>query len=97
MKKFDNIKVISFDGDGTLWDFEKVMRDSLKYVLKQLNEIEPQASQSLDINKMIEIRNQVFSNLKGKETKDLFENNLSNFWINRIIPFSVKIQTFYFE
>ena len=69
MKKFDNIKVISFDGDGTLWDFDKVMRNSLKYVLKVLNEMAPQASQFLDVNKMIKTRNQVFSNLKGKEKR----------------------------
>jgi phosphoglycolate phosphatase-like HAD superfamily hydrolase len=30
------IQAISFDGDGTLWDFTKVMRFSLEIVLKQM-------------------------------------------------------------
>jgi len=29
VSNIDTIKAISFDGDGTLWDFEKVMRQSL--------------------------------------------------------------------
>ena len=32
----DTITTISFDGDGTLWDFEKVMRHSLQYALDAL-------------------------------------------------------------
>jgi putative hydrolase of the HAD superfamily len=61
-------KAISFDGDGTLWDFNKVMRHSLAHVLKELNEIEPDTAPLLDIDKMISIRNGVASKLKGTVT-----------------------------
>lgn len=61
----DNIKAISFDGDGTLWDFEKVMRHSLHHVLLELEQLDPQASVLLNVDKMIQIRDQVASELKG--------------------------------
>ena len=60
------IKAISFDGDGTLWDFEKVMRQSLHYVLLELEQVDPQAAAMLDIEKMIRIRNKVASELRGR-------------------------------
>jgi len=61
------IKVISFDGDMTLWDFEKVMRHSLRYALDELRErAAGDAADRLSIDKMIEIRNAVASELAGK-------------------------------
>lgn len=61
------IKVISFDGDMTLWDFEKVMRHSLRYALDELRESAAgDAADRLSIDKMIEIRNAVASELAGK-------------------------------
>ena len=42
MDKITGIKAISFDGDGTLWDFEKVMRHShltIPYELSSLSEL----------------------------------------------------------
>jgi HAD superfamily hydrolase (TIGR01549 family) len=65
MRNLDQIKAISFDADGTLWDFLKVMRHSLKYVLEALEEIDPVSASLLDIDKMITIRNRVADNLKG--------------------------------
>jgi len=65
MDKLAQIKVISFDADGTLWDFLKVMRHSLKYVLKALHEIDQESASMLDIDKMIRIRNKVANDLKG--------------------------------
>lgn len=62
------IKAISFDADGTLWDFAKVMRHSLGCVMKELERAEPRAAARLDIEKMIEIRNRVAEELKGKVT-----------------------------
>ena len=55
MKSLKQIKVISFDADGTLWDFLKVMRHSLKYVLEAIREIDPESASLLDIDKMIKI------------------------------------------
>ncbi len=66
--KIFGIKAISFDGDGTLWDFEKVMRHSLHHVLKELTQIDSSAAAMLDIEKIIRIRNQVAESLKGKVT-----------------------------
>lgn len=60
------IKVISFDADATLWDFEKVMKHSLKHVLLELGDIDPVAYSKLTIEKMIEIRNETAEDLIGK-------------------------------
>ncbi|UCH42827.1 MAG: HAD family hydrolase [Dehalococcoidales bacterium] len=68
MNKITGIKAISFDADGTLWDFEKVMQQSLSHVLKELGEIEPRVAAMLNIDKMIEIRNRVAEELKGRIT-----------------------------
>ncbi len=66
MSKLTGIRTISFDGDGTLWDFLKVMRHSLGHVLSELARLDPPAATMLDIDKMVEIRNKVASSLKGK-------------------------------
>ncbi len=68
MKKITGIKAISFDGDGTLWDFEKVMRHSLNYVLGELAQLDSDAAARLDIEVMIRIRNRVAEELKGRVT-----------------------------
>ncbi|MCK5598383.1 HAD family hydrolase [bacterium] len=68
MNKMIGIKAISFDGDGTLWDFNKVMRHSLHHVLKELKQIDPHAAAMLDIELMIKIRNRVAAELKGRVT-----------------------------
>ncbi len=66
MNKIIGIKAVSFDVDGTLWDFEEVMRRSLHYVLKELGKFDLTAARMLDVEKMIEIRNRVANELKGK-------------------------------
>lgn len=68
MNKITGINAISFDGDGTLWDFEKVMRHSLHHVLKELKKLDPNAADMLGIEKMIKIRNRVANELKGTVT-----------------------------
>lgn len=68
MVRISSVKAISFDGDGTLWDFEKVMRHSLQYVLKELERLDPTSATILDIDKMIKIRNRVAEELKGRVT-----------------------------
>ena len=60
------IKAISFDGDMTLWDFERVMRHSLALTLGELRRLAPgRASADLTIDRMIEIRNSVAAELAG--------------------------------
>ena len=59
-------QAVSFDGDMTLWDFEKVMRHSLSKVRALLKEKHPTAE--ISIEDMIRIRNEVAESLKGKVT-----------------------------
>jgi len=67
MKPVEPIRALSFDGDMTLWDFEKVMRHSLSHALAELRKRIPgTSSANLTIDKMIEIRNSVAAELKGK-------------------------------
>jgi len=68
LNKIAGIKAISLDGDGTLWDFEKVMRHSLRCALKELEKLDPQAAAMLNVDKMIRMRNRVAESLKGKVT-----------------------------
>jgi len=62
------IPVISFDGDGTLWDFNQVMRHALHHALTALRAAVPGLSASLTVEAMIAIRNGVARELKGKVT-----------------------------
>lgn len=67
--KLRQVKVISFDGDMTLWDFQKVMRRSLGYALAELQRCVPsEASAKLTVDRLIEIRDAVATELKGKVT-----------------------------
>jgi len=61
----ESIKAISFDGDGTLWDFERVMRESLQHVLGELQRVDPEAAAMTSVNRMIEIRDSVGIEAKG--------------------------------
>ena len=54
------ISAISFDGDMTLWDFNKVMRHSMKHALVELRRKVPtELASRLTIDEMIGIRDQV--------------------------------------
>ncbi len=64
----NRIVAISFDGDGTLWDFEAVMRHSLHHALVELHRLAPHVSSSLSIETMIAIRNRVADELRGRVT-----------------------------
>ncbi|MGM0406282.1 MAG: HAD family hydrolase [Thermoplasmatota archaeon] len=76
--KEKDIRIISFDGDGTLWDFEKVMIHSLEKVMEKLEQADKKAAEKLDVNKLIEIRNRIFDELKGEIT-NLEEVRLESF------------------
>ncbi len=65
----DKITTISFDADGTLWDFEGVMRYALRCTLDELRRRVPSIPDSLSIETLIAIRNQVAEERKGKATK----------------------------
>jgi len=66
MNKIAGIKAISFDADGTLWDFDTVMRHSLRCALTELEKACPDAAGLLSVDKMIRIRNRVAAELKGR-------------------------------
>ena len=68
VSNLDAVKAISFDGDGTLWDFEKAMRQSLQHVLMELEQVDAHAAAMLSIGRMIEIRESVAVELRGKTT-----------------------------
>lgn len=62
-----DISAISFDGDMTLWDFNKVMRHSLKLTLTELQrQVPTQRALALSIDEMIWIREQFAEEVKGK-------------------------------
>jgi len=51
INKIIGTKAISFDADGTLWHFEKVMRHSLFHVLVELKKLDPEAVDVLNVDK----------------------------------------------
>ena len=59
MTDLSNVTTISFDVDGTLWDFERFTRHALQQVLNELAQIDPEAAHSLTVDQMITIRDQV--------------------------------------
>ncbi|MBD3242196.1 MAG: HAD-IA family hydrolase [Chitinivibrionales bacterium] len=79
MKQTPEIVAISFDGDATLWDFQKVMRHSLAIALDELRRrVRSTAVRALTVDRMIEIRHGVGAELQGK-TVNLEEIRLAAF------------------
>ena len=62
------IKAITFDVDGTLWDFESVMRSSLGQALLELERLDAGGAAMLDVDRMIEIRDRVHDELRDRVT-----------------------------
>jgi putative hydrolase of the HAD superfamily len=62
----DKITTVSFDADGTLWDFEGVMRHALGCALEELRRLVPSAPDSLSIETLIAIRDQVAEEQKDR-------------------------------
>ena len=65
MSQFSDIKAVAFDADGTLWDFDKVMRDSLHLTLQELRRLDAQAAAKLTVDAIIEIREETTRELEG--------------------------------
>ena len=58
------IRTISFDGDGTLWDFQSIMQTALELTLQRLRlMVANDVAEQLTVQKMIEIRDSVASEL----------------------------------
>jgi FMN hydrolase / 5-amino-6-(5-phospho-D-ribitylamino)uracil phosphatase len=62
------ITTISFDGDGTLWDFEQVMRHALRHALAELRRLVGPAADALTVDTMVTIRERVAEELRGTVT-----------------------------
>ncbi len=62
------IKAVSFDGDGTLWDFEKVMRGGLRKVLDEFMRMldDPRALE-VGVDDLIRLRDEVAASVPGPE------------------------------
>ena len=78
MTKLTGITAISFDVDGTLWDFDGVAHRALAAVLEELERADPEATEALDVGTFQEIRDRVHEELRGKVT-DLNEIRLESF------------------
>jgi FMN hydrolase / 5-amino-6-(5-phospho-D-ribitylamino)uracil phosphatase len=62
------IRVVSFDLDQTLWDFRSAMRRALRVCLDHLRVIAPEEARTLTVDRMIKIRDDVATGLRGRET-----------------------------
>ena len=72
MTKLSGIKAVSFDVDGTLWDFDTVQRNALREALLELESHDADAAAMLSVDTLIETRYRVHEGLRGK-TSDLVE------------------------
>lgn len=70
MEKITGIKAVTFDGDGTLWDFDESMRYALSMVHKELEKLDSVAAAMLNVDDMIVIRNRVADKLLQKQILD---------------------------
>ena len=68
MTNLSRITTISFDVDGTLWDFETTTRGALHEVLEELARIDPEAAYALSVDRMATIRDRVHEQLWGRVT-----------------------------
>ena len=68
MTDLSRITTISFDVDGTLQDFDGLMRLSLRKILDELGRIDPDVARRLDVERMVAIRNETHDRLLGRVT-----------------------------
>lgn len=69
-ERLRQVRVVSFDGDMTLWDFEKVMRHALGIALARLRERLPgPASAALTVEEMMAIRDRTESEMEGEAAR----------------------------
>ena len=65
MTDLSRITTISFDVDGTLWDFETFTRQALRDTLDELSNHDPHAAAILNVDMMIGIRDQTHADMWG--------------------------------
>ena len=65
MTDLSQITAISFDVDGTLWDFETFTRQALRETIAELSTHDPRAASTLTVDMMIDIRDRTHADLWG--------------------------------
>lgn len=66
MLQIDEIVAISFDADGTLWNFQHTMRNALAHCLAELRRLVPgSGAEALTVESLIAIRDAVASDLRN--------------------------------
>ena len=68
MTDLSRITTISFDVDGTLWDFEGLSRRALQGALGELAKIDPAAAGRLNVERLVALRNEIHTRLLGSVT-----------------------------
>ena len=63
MTDLSRITTISFDVDGTLWDFHGLSRRALQGALQALAKVDPEAAGRLDVERLVALRNEVHDRL----------------------------------
>ena len=96
MTSLAGIKAISFDVDGTLWDFYSAARSALGRVFAELEQVGPKPAKVLDVATFVEIRDRAHDELRGVVTKKyalgIISNGISypkNFGLEGLIAFAV--------
>ena len=76
----NRIRVISFDGDDTLWDFSSVMRRALTEALAEMQRLVP-AARDLTVPRMIALRDEALRDAPRNDEgrADLIEVRLEGF------------------
>ncbi len=62
----EGIRLITFDGDDTLWDFESAMRNALARTLDFLSERRPAAAAALSVETMARLRDEAAGELRPR-------------------------------
>ena len=63
----NRIRAVSFDGDGTLWDFDRVMRGALQAVLDELARVAgPSSDRELSVDSLKHIRDALAAREPGR-------------------------------
>ena len=78
MANLAGIKSITFDLDGTLWDYEAIMQRSLALTLEELAKHDAIAASQLNVEKVIAVRDRVANQMKSSVI-DLEQVRLESF------------------
>ncbi len=60
------VKAVTFDADGTLWDFEAAMRSGLTVVLAEIRRLAPGRADGLTVEHMVNARDEAAAELKQR-------------------------------